>query len=378
MRNLLVIALAFAVVGCNSAKRENIQPPRELGDITTTLQVQRLWSRNIGDVGAKPGLRMSAALVDGQVVVANTDGDVLTLDAGGGNEISRFKTDQPLSSTPAVGEGVIAVGTLDGKLIILDRSSGAERHSIQLSAEIIATPVIAEGRVFVRSHDGRISAYGLVDGNRLWIHENTVPMLSLRGNGALRYDRGYVITGLDDGRLAAYRADDGEPVWQQQVGMSEGRTDLERLADVDGDIAIADGYVYAVGFDGQAMAVDIASGSPLWSRDLSAVNGVAYGDQLAISDAKSHVTLLDRGTGGSQWSQDALEYRWVSTPAIGGGYIAVGDLEGYVHWLNPVDGAIVARERVSSDPVRAAPIASGNTFYVMTLGGTLAAYRVGG
>lgn len=379
MKRALVLAvLAVAMVACNSAKKENIQPPRELADITPSINVQRLWSRGVGDVGGKPGLHMSAAVVDGRLYVANTDGDILTLDAASGSEIGCIETDRSLSTTPAVGDDAVAVGSLDGKLIVLDLASGAERFVTQLSSEVIATPVIAEGRVFVRSHDGRVSAYSLADGNRLWIQENTVPPLSLRGNGALRYDRGYVLTGMDDGRLVAFRADDGTPVWQQQVGLSEGRTDLERLADVDGDIAIAEGYVYAVGFDGQAMAIDIASGSPLWSRDLSSVTGVAYGEQLVISDAKGHVTAMDRSAGGSLWTQEALEYRWPSTAAIAGGYIAVGDLEGYVHWLNPLDGAIVARERPSRDPIRAAPIAIGDTVYVMTTGGTLAAYRVGG
>jgi outer membrane protein assembly factor BamB len=377
-RVLLIAAMAATIVACNNAKRENIQPPRELEDITASVSVQRLWSRSVGDVGGKPGLAMSAAYADGRLYTANTDGRITTLDAASGSEIDQIDTEHPFSTTPAVGDGVIAVGTLDGKLVVLDLASGAERHAIQLSSEVIAAPAVAEGRVFARSSDGQISAYRVDDGVRVWVQENAVPPLSLRGNGALRYDRGYVITGLDDGRLIAFRSEDGAPVWQQQVGLSEGRTDLERLADVDGDLAIADGYVYAVGFDGQAMAVDIATGAPLWSRELSAVSGVAYGDQLVISDAKGHVTALDRSTGGSLWTQEALEYRWLSTAAFAGGYVAVGDLEGYVHWLNPLDGAFVARERASRDPIRTAPIAVDNVVYVMTIGGTLAAYRVGG
>lgn len=373
-----LMLLALVVAACNNAKRENVQPPRELEDLSPTIQVQRLWTRGIGDVGGKPGLKMSAAYADGRLYAANADGDLLTIDAASGNVVDRIETDQRFSSTPGVGDGVIAVGTLDGKLFVYDQATGSERFSTQTSSEIIAAPAIAEGRIFVRSHDGRMAAFDINDGSRIWVQEHAAPPLSLRGNGAPRYDRGYVLVGHDDGVLMALRADNGVPVWQQQVGLSEGRTDLERLADLDGDIAIADGYVYAVGFDGQAMAVDIAGGTPLWARDLSAVNGVAQGDQLFVSSAQGHVLALDRFNGGALWTQEALEYRWLSTPAVVNGYVVVGDLDGYVHWLSPIDGTLVARERVSGDRIRTAPIAVGDTVYVMAIDGTLAAYRVGG
>jgi outer membrane protein assembly factor BamB len=377
-RPLALLTLAVALAACNSAKRENIQPPRELAEFATTVQVDRLWSRDIGDVGAKPGLQMSVAHVDGRLYAANTDGDLITLDAASGDEISRIETGRNVSTTPGVGDGAIAVGTIDGELAVYDLDSGAERFTHQLSSEIITAPLIAEGRVFVRSHDGRVSAFDLAGGNRLWVEDNTVPPLSLRGNGALRYDRGHLVFGRDDGSVVALRADTGVAVWQQQVGLAEGSTDLERLSDADGDIALVDGYAYAVGFEGQAMAIDVGAGTSLWARDLSAVTGVGYGEHVYVSDATGHVMALDRSSGGTLWTQEGLEHRWPGTPAYAGGHVAVGDLEGYVHWLNPVDGAFAARERVSGDPIRSAPIAVGNVVYVMSTDGTLAAYRVGG
>lgn len=373
----LPFALALLAIACSSAKRENIQPPKELEDFTPTLSVERLWSRGIGDVGGKPGLAMSAAFADGQLYVANSKGVITVLDAGSGSEVNRFDTDQSLSSTPGVGEGAIAVGTIDGRLLVYG-TDGSERWSAQLSSEVISAPLIAGGRVYARSHDGRIYAYSLDDGSRLWVQERTVPPLSLRGNGTLRYARGYVLAGNDDGRLVALRSDDGTSVWEQQVGLAEGRTDLERLSDLDGELAVSEDIIYAVGYDGQAMAVDIASGGPLWARDMSAITGVADGEHLFVSDTDGKVWALDRRSGGSLWSQDAFERRQLSTPAAVDGHVAVGDLDGYVHWLRADDGSLAAREHVAGDAIRAAPIAIGNTVYVMTIGGTLAAYRVGG
>ncbi len=378
IRLLSLLALSLLTVACSSSKRENIQPPRELESFTATASVQRLWSRSIGDVGGKPGLSMAAAYQDGRLYVANTRGAIMILDAASGREIERIDTRHSVSTTPGVGDGVIAVGTLDGELLVYDLAGGGERFRARLSSEVLAAPVVAEGRVFVRSIDGRVSAFMLVDGSRSWIQEHLVPPLTLRGNGAPRYDRGYLLVGHDDGRVVALRADDGSVVWQQQVSIAEGRTDLDRLSDVDGDLALDNGVAYAVGHRGQAMAIDIALGTPLWGRDLSAINGVAIGPNLFVSDADGKVWALDRSSGDALWSQDALERRWLSTPVFIAGHVAVGDLDGYVHWLRESDGALAARERVSRDAVRAAPIAVGDTVYVMTTGGTLAAYRVGG
>lgn len=370
--------LALALAACSSARRENIQPPAELVDFASTVSVQKVWSRGVGDLGGRPGFRMAPTHVDGRLYIANTDGDLLVLDASSGGEISRFRSERPYATTPAVAEGAIAVGTIDGHLVVLDGQSGAERFAVRLTAEVIATPEIAGGRVFVRSHDGRVSAFSLADGTRAWVQETTVPALTLRGNAPLRHDRGFLLVAQDDGRVVALRADDGTPVWQQQVGLAEGRTDLERLADVDGEIAIADGVVFAVGFEGQVMAIDIAGGSPIWARELSSATGVALGEQLFVSSADGKVQALDRITGDPRWVQEALLHRWLTTPAVVAGHVAVADVEGYVHWLSPTDGSFAARERVARKPVRAAPLAVGNTVFVTATDGTIAAFRVGG
>jgi len=378
IRGALLVALIGLVAACASTKRENIAPPKKLEDVQTRISVQRLWSRDIGDVGGRPGLSMAVAAHQGRLYAANTKGHLIVLDAASGAEISQYRTEYAFASTPGVGDGAVAVGTLDGRVVVFDLQSGEERFTERLASEVIAAPTIAEGKVFVRSHDGRITAIDLFDGRRLWAHEQAVPTLSLRGNSSPRYDRGYVIVANDDGRVIALRADDGTPVWQQQVGLGEGRTDLDRLADVDGEIVSADGVLYAAGFDGQAVAIDIAGGHTRWNRDLSSTSGVALGEHVFVSGADGKVVALDRHSGGALWTQDALEHRQLSAPAFAGGYVAVGDLEGHVHWLDPADGSLVARERNGRDAIRSAPLVIGDVVYITTTEGQLTAYRVGG
>ncbi len=376
-RLLILMFVAVVAVACNSTKRENIQPPRELEDIDARLSVNQLWKRNVGDVGGIKGLNMAPVHADGQIYVANLDGDVLVLDAGSGRENARFRLGYRLASPVAVGDGALAIGTLDGKLVVLD-ASGGERFVKQLSSEVIAAPLIVDGRVFVRSHDGRVRAYQLADGGQIWSRDFDVPVLSLRGNGRMVHHNGQLIVGMDDGRLVALRDSDGGDLWQQQVGLSEGRTDLERLADLDGDVGLLDGTIFAVGMNGQATAIDSAGGTQLWSRDISAAGGTAVGDQVVISGIDGKVSSLDRYGGGGMWTQEGLEHRWLSTPGIVNGYPVVGDFEGYVHWLDPTDGSFVARTRAGRDPIRSTPLVVGDITYILTIDGALTAYRVGG
>lgn len=377
-RLLAVVALLLLTAACSSSKRENIRPPRDLEKFDATVSVERLWSRSLGDVGAKPGLGLAPVLVDGRLYATNARGDVFILDAASGAEIARHRTGLAIASGPGVGEGVIAVGTLDGRLVVIDAESGVERFSAKLLAEVLAAPAVAEGRVFVRSHDGRIQAFELADGRRAWLQEFEVPALSLRGNSALLHDRGYLLVGFDDGRVLALRADDGTTVWQVQVGNADGRSDLERLADVDGVLRVVDGVLYTAGYRGQVMAIDVATGQPRWARDLSSAGGIALGEHLFVADSDGRVQAVDEVGGGAIWSQDALEYRWLTSPAVAAGKVAVGDFDGWLHWLDPADGRLVARVRVARAAITVAPVASGDVVWVLASNGSLAAYRVGG
>lgn len=376
-RLLILLIAALVVVACNSSKRENIQPPRELENIEARLSVSQLWKRNVGDVGGIKGLNMAPVHADGQIYVANLKGDVLVLDAASGRENARFQVGYQFASPVAVGDDTLAIGTLDGKLVVLS-AGGTERFVKQLSSEVIAAPLIVNDRIFVRSHDGRVQAFQLPEGGQIWSRDFDVPVLSLRGNGRMLHHNDQLIVGMDDGRLIALRDSDGGDVWQQQVGLSEGRTDLERLADLDGDISLLDGTVFAVGMNGQATAVDSTGGTQLWARDISASGGIAAGDQVVVSGIDGKVSSLDRYGGGGVWTQEGLEHRWLTTPGIVNGYPVVGDFEGYVHWLDPNDGSFVARIRAGRDAIRSTPLVVGDITFILTIDGALTAYRVGG
>ena len=208
-----------------------------------------------------------------------------------------------------------------------------------------------------------------------WVFDQSVPPLTLRGNSPPIIIGEAVYDGFDNGKLVAVRLADGAPLWAQTLSTGEGRTEVERLADVDGDIVQAGGNIVAVGYRGQLAAVAADSGRPMWQRDVSSYGGAAAGENaLVVADADGNVWAFDRETGASLWKQDQLKYRWLGSPSVQGKYVVIGDSEGFVHWLSLDEGKFAARERLSKKAIETAPIVVGDTVYVEDVNGHIGAY----
>ena len=272
---------------------------------------------------------------------------------------------------------LLVVGGLDGQVYGLSTQDGAVRWKAQVTSEVIAPPAVADGIVVVRVNDGHLVGLDAGDGSRKWIFDQPVPPLSLRGSSAPLIANGVVYDGFDNGKVVAVRLADGNELWSQALSNGEGRTEVERLADVDGGLVSDGSALYAAGYRGQVAALALDSGRPVWQRDLSAYAGVAVGgNTVVVVDADGNVWAFDRETGVNLWRQDQLKYRWLTEPAIQGGYVAVGDSEGYIHWLTLGEGKFAARERLSRKAIEGAPLAVGDMLYVEDVKGHIAAYRV--
>ena len=400
LRNAALIALVAGVSGCatikgwfNDSKKENIEPPTPLSEqFAPSVNVQRVWSEHIGKGAEKTGVRMRPAYADGKLYVASTTGDIEALDAATGHSLWRKhlgsqggfiwhhgnNSARP-SGGPTVDGDLLVVGSLEGVLYAFAAADGAERWSTQLSSEIVSAPAVGGGLVYVRTHDGHIFGLDRADGSHKWVFDrSSVPLLSLRGNSAPVYGDGVIYAGADNGKVVALRAADGAGLWEQTLSTGEGRTEIDRLQDVDGPIILTDNVLYASAYRGQTNALIAQTGRPIWTHEIGSFSGVAVSaSQVYLSDADSNVYGLDLRTGASEWKQDGLKYRWLSEPAVQEETVVVGDLEGWVHWLSISDGKLVGRQRLSKDPIQAAPVVVGDMVYVEDIYGEIAAYRVG-
>ena len=377
----LILVGSVLIAGCGGSagsKRENVQPPAELAELVPSITVERVWKTSMGKGEGRMGLRQRPVAGDGRLYFANIKGEVSALEAASGRVLweQEFE-DLRFAGAPGFGEGTLVLTTLDGIVLALNPDSGTERWRATVSSEVIAAPAVGRGLAVVRSNDGRLFAFGTTDGARRWVYDRALPSLTLRGNSPPLIVDSAVFAGYDDGNVVALRIESGAPVWEQPVAIGEGRTDLDRMVDVDGEMVFRDGQVFAGSYRGQVVAFDAGTSRPVWNREMSTYGGLALvGENVVVADDRGNVWALDRRSGSATWKQDGLGFRWLTTPAVHGGHIAAGDVEGYVHWMSAEDGRLLARERVGKKPLRATPIVVDDLLIVASTDGDLAAFRV--
>lgn len=352
--------------------------PAELVKFDHSLKVRKIWSTSVGDGLGKHGIGITPLYVSGTLYVADYKGRVTAVDAETGKKKWQNKTDLPFSGGPGVEGSLMVLGTIDGQVQAFNAENGSELWQTRVSSEVLASPAIADNIVVVRCIDGRVFGLDANNGNRLWIHDRSVPLLTLRGNAALLIRAGTVFVGYDDGTIVALKLEDGSVVWEQSFVNPEGRTELERLADVGQQMVMVATDLIASSYKNRVTAVAAESGRLLWFKDIGSETGVQVERvNLALSDKNGEVWLLDRRNGSTMWKQDQLLNRGLTRPAFYGGEVVVGDAEGYLHWIDVETGRFVARVREGKHGFAGGPITVGTTLYVLTHDGTLAAYRAG-
>lgn len=384
LRTLIALSLLVSLGGCQtiggwfSGDGDELKPA-ELVEIQQTVPVNRLWSVNTGDGGNRSRPQLRPVAHDGLIWTADHRGRITAVNADSGRVEREIEIDLPVSSGPTVTDELILVGTFDGEVVLIERASGNIRWRAGLSSEVLARPVHHDGVVVARSIDGRVFGLRDSDGTRLWVYDRSVPLLTLRGNSDPLPRAGQVYIGYDDGRVVALRVADGSLLWDQEVSTPEGRTELDRLADVDGPMLAVGTEVYAVTYGGRAAGLALESGRILWTKEVASASGLSlYRTQLAMTDRDDNIWVVDRRNGATLWRDDRLLRRGLTRPVFFGGLLVVADFEGYLHFFDAESGNMVARSRGSKNAPAAAPLVVGNTLYLLDEDGNLSAWQAAG
>ncbi|MDH1265088.1 outer membrane protein assembly factor BamB [Pseudomonas sp. GD03944] len=375
-KNAALLALAVLVVGCSSNSKKEL-PPAELPDFEEEVVLQEEWSRSIGE-GQGETFNMLAPAVDGdEIYAADVEGLVMALDRMTGKVIWKQDLEAPVSGAVGAGYGLVLLGTLKGEVIALDASSGEEKWRSRVTSEVLAPPAVNGDIVLVQTQDDRLIALDADTGDQRWIFENTPAVLTLRGTGSPVLTNRLAIAGLSTGKVIALDAQRGIPIWEQRVAIPQGRSELDRVVDIDGGLLLSGGTLYVVSYQGRVAALDMESGRVLWQREASSSVGVAQGfGNVYVSLASGTVEGIDERSASALWSNEALARRQLSAPEVFSSYVAFGDLEGYLHLISQVDGRFVGRERIDRNGLRARPVVVGDWLYAFGNGGKLVALTI--
>ena len=383
VRLVTALLLVLSCTGCTWINswfigKDNSLPAADLQSIDDPIPIQEVWQANVTRGDGDLFVRLVPAIAGDRVYTAGHKGAVAALDRSTGQTIWRVDTDLVISAGVGAGSDLVLVGSSDGFVLALNQSDGTEIWRTGVSSEVLAPPQAAEGIVVVRTIDGQVAGLDAGSGDKLWDYTFTVPALSLRGTSTAILAGGVVLLGLDNGRLILLGLRDGVPLGGKVIAPVRGRTEVERLVDIDANMEMVGDIVYVAAYQRVVSALDLRSGNTLWQQPISTYTGMAATqNELYVTDTDGSVWALDQRNGGTLWKLEELSGRQLSAPAALGRYLAVGDFEGYLHWIDRSNGRIVGRVRVDGDRIAAGPLSINGTIYVLGKSGTLTSLRPG-
>jgi outer membrane protein assembly factor BamB len=383
LQTLLALALVLSLGACSTVKGwfdsddDEANQPAELVDFQETVKIKKLWSEGVGNGQGKGFYKLQPVISGDTIYAASAEGEVKAIDRARGKTLWKVDLETSLSGGVGIYENSLLLGTSEGFVLRLDATSGEQLWSSRLSGEVLAPPQ-GNGRIVIaQSYDGKLHGLDFDSGEKKWTYDSNVPVLTIRGTSTPILEGNRVFAGFANGRVMAFDAETGAVAWEVRVAISQGRSEIERIVDVDGTMALMGKELYAASYQGSVVSIDVASGRKLWQQDVSSFSGVSQGfGNVYVTDESGTLSAYQRNGQGLRWQQDALAYRELSRPVPVSSYVAVADFEGIVHLVSQVDGEFVGRVKADGKGARADMLSDGTVLYVFGNSGKLIAYEI--
>lgn len=381
--SLLLLVAALTLTGCSTiggwfdSDDDDPTAPVELEPIDQSVKIKKLWSTSVGNGQGKGLHKITPVMTSDRIYVAANNGVVRAVDRSSGKALWKNSLDTALSGGVGLYENAIFLGSSEGDVLKLSADSGEQQWATQLSGEVLAAPQ-SNGRIVVaQTYDGKLQGLDFNSGEVLWTYDSNLPVLTIRGTSTPIIDGNRVYAGFANGRVIAFDVQSGSVAWEARVTISQGRSEIERIVDVDGSMVLSGDELYAASYQGRLVSIDTRNGRKMWQEDVSSFSGVGLGfGNVYVADEDGTLNAFLRTGQGLRWSQGALGYRQLSRPTPVSSYVAVADFEGVVHFVSQVDGEFVGRVSVDGDGARADMLSEGNVLYVYTNSGKLIAFEV--
>jgi outer membrane protein assembly factor BamB len=358
VKPLLIFVLFFLLEACSTLSglkfwendEDEIEAPAELIEIFKSVSLDSEWNKKIGSDNNFG--RLVPAFSNDTIIHISSNGYLVAIDSDSGLVLWTIQTEDLVSGAVTVGFKRIFYGTLDGDLVALDFKDGAEIWRSQVSSEILSPPVTNGSIVAAQTSDGKITGFNIKNGEQKWVHQNTIPKLTLRGTATPILAKGFIFTGFANGKVSMIYPDSGAIRLEIPVTINEGKSELERVIDIDGKSVVSNDLLVSASYQGNITAIDLKQGQISWQEKISSVHDlVSVRSRVIAIDEKDSIKGFGLSTGAILWQQDGLKLRGVSSPAALGGNFAIGDFEGYVHILDSKNGSFIGRKKVSKRPI---------------------------
>lgn len=393
MRRILLLFTALSLTACStldtvkdsvsgisdyfSGGEDNAEPPAILTEFTAEVQIEKLWTSSTGVGANEQTVKLAPAIHNQKIITADREGLVQARHLVTGDKVWSVETELRLSGGVGLGAETVILGSSNAEVIALNSDTGDKLWSVKVSSEVLAIPTVAKNIVIVRTTDGTVTALNEQTGAKLWSYEHAVPALSIRGTGNPLIVEDKVIAGYDNGKMVALDLRNGKFAWETTISIPKGRSEVERLVDLDVDPIEINDVIYIASYHGGIAAISASDGDGMWrNENISSHSGLSNDFRhLYLSDSKSNVWQIDQRSGGGLWQQKELHHRRLTAPVTYQNYVVVGDFEGYVHWLSSSDGRQLGRIQVTNSPIENKPVVVDDVVYIYAKDGSIAALK---
>lgn len=377
VQRLIIVVALLSLAGCSLFQTSSeVRVPAELKKFTSEVDPKSVWRVNTGAGNADDFFRLMPMQTDAHLITIDRNGLLSVLEKNSGKELWKQKTGLKVRTGANGNDEVIVIGNTSGDLNAYSMSEGTTLWTVNVNSEVTAISKAVENSVIVRTKNGYIHSLDITTGENLWSINRQVPDLSLHTQSVPLITGDKVLVGLDNGQMLAMSLVDGKVLWERAIATGRGRTELDRMVDIDGQFVVENEIVYVITFQGNISAVNLEAGDVIWSKEASSISGLSLDDErVYFTDSDDQIHALDKNLGESFWKQEDMRYRSLTLPVIHGDYLVAGDYKGYLHWFAKDDGRVVAREKAGGS-ILTAPFVENGRLYVLNSKGSLSVWEL--
>ena len=365
-----ILQIVFILSSCSSLQglkfweTEEVDPdePKELSSYENQKDISIIW--NLSFDGENEIGNFEPGFSSQNLFFADSEGTLSSISLKSGEK--EWSTELNfLASGTAAGFGILVVADVDGNVIALDQKDGSQLWSTNVKGEILSKSVIDTQIVVVKSGSGELIGLNRVTGEIEWSYRSKLPPLTVRGSSSPVLSDDKIFVSFDNGRLGVFDINSGFPLWDGAISYASGTSELDNLIDGDSSPVIEGGLVYTTNYQGNLNIFDIAQKRSVWTSETSSFySPVIMRGLLIVAEANSIIKSFSLSSLEESWLNEDYLNRVLSNPVSYKGSLVVGDFEGYIHVIDPLNGKTIGRKKLSRKPIKSIFTRS-NSLYVI-------------